>query len=589
MPETTNTMPVNTATKKKYKKNLHYKKKWLNVESQCRSLTFMFYPEQVITVKLRNSLFPNSDKQSLKRTNPQYWNTPDGKFIVEQCKDYLKRVVQYLSDEWAIAIICHDRDMDVDKIDKLKAVHKKTHFHCVMWRRDGKRFRVRQAVKALGLNFNGIIDADLLSSTFSYTRNLKNSLQYLLHMTYQSEHDGKEPYKQEELITNLSDEELNKIYHLTIKDRLSDDDWDDLSERAYKCGLNLHDFNDFADRHFNTRQQSQSPFRVVRQHYERGLRDGIARAGNIPRLNIILKGDFGTGKSFATQKVLNAMKLRIYKATPGNGKYDGLSANDDVLLYDDKYGSQLMSVCVDSPVLLYRRNHDASPWCGNCVISLTNSPFKSWILDSMRKDVHVVNGEIVKADQEKFRAVYSRFYCCEVIWPDYQPPEFGRDHSRDAYIKVTKKYDRGTPEERKIHNMMFDDLIPKIENEIKNFYQIMYNDYWNKYHDKEHQQKANAGLQPVSSDGHYDYYFDNTVNDKNNATKYSKHDNEIINNIWADTFKNSTDAEKSELDFSDEEIKKITKKHDDSDVGHDANALTPKEIDDLANSFGISK
>lgn len=565
--------------KKNYNPNTHY----LNVESQGTYVFVTFYPEQVIKPEFRKQLFPNSsqDKEQGKQiSDPQYWSKPFGKKVVEECRNYLKKMVVRAVGEWEIALICHDKDMTVEKDNKLKAKHKKTHFHAVIWRKDGKRFRVRKVLQILGLNFDAVLDANILDKTFSSisSRNVKNALQYLLHMTEASELDGKEPYNQSELISNLTDEQLDNIFHATVQDKLSNDDWDKLAEMAYQCGKNLHDFRTFTTRHFNIRQQSQAPFKVIKQYYENGLLDAVATAEDFPRINIILRGVKNTGKSYSTQKALNKLHMRVYSAISGSGKYDGLSADDDCLLFDDKNGSQLLSVCSDSPVLLHRRNVGYSPWVGNSVIALTNKSFTHWIKNSSSNEIHTENGEVVEEDRDAYDAMISRFYFCEVVWPDFQPQDFsGQDYSRAAYIKVVKRYDRGSEENKKIHDEMFYQLIKPIEEEIKNYYQIKYYEYWNKYHDEKHQQKV------VSTDkNNVQYYFDNRIENIDN-----QNDTETTENVDKSTT-SITNRVKTQpvLDLGKYPI--FENKNDDA-VGHDANALTPKEIDDLANSFGISK
>lgn len=582
----------------KYSKSTFYKfrnrkKHFLNVESQVTNLFMTFYPEQVIDPKLRAQLFPhsNQDKDAGKQvSNPEYWNTPYGREIVEKCKKQLANTVIVIKDEWTVALICHDKDMTVDENDKMKPKHKKTHFHCVAWRNDGKRFRVRQFLNALNLHFDGVLDNNIMDSCFSFTRSVKNSLQYLLHMTEKSEEDGKAPYNRSELITNILDEELDKIYHAEVKDVLKNDDWDELAKKAYSCGFNFHDFKKFTNRFFNVRQQSQAPYKVVKQYYENGLLDGIAKAQGFPRLNIILRGSKNTGKSYSTQKVLNEMGYRIYKPISGSGKYDGLSADDNAMLFDDKNASQLLQICSDEPTLLHRRNVGYSPWTGNTTVMLTNKSFTQYIKSSARDDIHTENGKVIDDDKDTYDAMASRFYFCEVVWPDFQPAQPGVDHSRDAYIKVVKRYDRGSEKNKQIHNEMFNQLISRIENEIKNYYQIKYNEYWQKEYieikTKElvEQDRQKKQQKVVSTDKNgVQYYFDNRIENIDN-----QNDTETTENVDKSTTSTINRVKtQSVLDLEKHPI--FENKNDDSAVGHDANALTSDELDELADSFGIIK
>ena len=176
------------------------------------------------------------------------------------------------------------------------------------------------------------------------------------------------------------------------------------------------------------------------------------------------------------------------------------------------------------------------------------------IKNSSSNEIHTENGEVVEEDRDAYDAMISRFYFCEVVWPDFQPQDFsGVDYSRAAYIKVVKRYDRGSEENKKIHDEMFYQLIKPIEEEIKNYYQIKYYEYWNKYHDEQHQQKV------VSTDkNNVQYYFDSRIKTQ------------------------------PVLDLEKHPIFENKNENDDV-VGHDANALTPKEINELADSFGIIK
>ena len=455
--------------------------KFLNMASQARKLFITCYPEQIIPVELRNKLFSENSSGSLKRTDRGFWETPDGRLILKKCKEKLQKIADQNKDFWKMNDICHDSDMTVDKHDKTKIVHKKDHFHIVIWRVDEKRFRVDQAVRALGLHFDGVRDANLMDKgAFQSVRNLKHALKYELHTTKKSQLDGKYQYSVNDLITNLSTDEIKNIYQAEVKDELSDDDWDELRKMAYKCGENLHDFGKFANEHFNTRQQAQAPFRVVKKAYDEGLKHGIPKCPDLPRLSIIISGDGNVGKSFNTKLACKDMKLNVCEAVFGSGKYDNLTAGDDVLLFDDTYASQLLEVSDNRPVAVRRRNTNNSPWVGRYMIVLTNQDGDSWLKSSSPYPTE--NGEIRSDFQKTYDALKQRFIFCHVEWGDYKAPTFDRtnDVSHDVHIVLDKPTDRGGDKYSEIHMKMYRDLVSHIEKHMKEYYYTKWVDHFKK-------------------------------------------------------------------------------------------------------------
>lgn len=539
------------------RKEGHNMTKFLNMASQARKLFITCYPEQVIPVELRNQLFPESSNGSLKRTNPNFWETPDGRLILKKCKEKLQKIADQNKDFWKMNDICHDSDMTVDKHDKTKIVHKKDHFHIVIWRVDEKRFRVDQAVKALGLHFDGVRDANLMDKgAFQSVRNLKHALKYELHTTKKSQLDGKYQYSVNDLITNLSTDEIKNIYQAEVKDELSDDDWDELRKMSYKCGENLHDFDHFADTHFNTRQQSQSPFRVVRKSYEKGLKYGISKCSDLPRLAVIIQGAGNVGKSFNTKLACKEMGLKVCEATYGSGKYDNLTANDDVLLFDDEYASQIIEVSDNRPVAVRRRNTNNSPWTGQYMIVLTNKDCDTWLKLSAKYPTE--NGEIRQDYQSTFDALRQRFIFCHVEWGDYKAPTFDRtnDVSHDVHIVLDKLTERGGDKYADIHKKMYDDLISHIEKHMKEYYYQKWVEHF--------QKQGNIDLS--------DYW--KQVNQPQKSVKQPKNktkDDDFI------PLGKMTDKEKQEFD---DFIKEQTKYQDNDDS---------QELDEIAEDLGITK
>lgn len=535
--------------------------KFLNMASQARKLFITCYPEQVIPVELRNQLFSESSNGSLKRTNRNFWETTDGRLILKKCKEKLQKIADENRDFWKMNDICHDSDMTVDKHDKTKIVHKKDHFHIVIWRVDEKRFRVDQAVRVLGLHFDGVRDANLMDKgAFQSVRNLKHALKYELHTTKKSQLDGKYQYSVNDLITNLSTDEIKNIYQAEVKDELSDDDWDELRKMAYSCGENLHDFDHFADTHFNTRQQAQAPFRIVRKAYDEGLKRGISRAVDYPRLSIIIHGDGNLGKSYGTKLAFKQMGLNVCEAQAGTGKYDDLHATDDALIFDDVNASQLLEVSDNRPVALHRRNSNSSPWLGKYLVVLTNREPEEWLLTS--SGMPTENKQVRSDYKKKFDALKQRFYFCHVEWCEFKAPTFDRtnDVSHDAHVVIDKKEERGLDEDIEIHDKMYKELVTDhIEKNIQDYYYQKWVEHF--------QKQGNIDLS--------DYW--KQVNQPQKSVKQPKNktkDDDFI------PLGKMTDKEKQEFD---DFIKEQTKYQDNND------SQKLDELDEIAEDLGITK
>ena len=251
-----------------------------------------------------------------------------------------------------------------------------------------------------------------------------------------------------------------------------------------------------------------------------GLKHGIPKCPDLPRLSIIISGDGNVGKSFNTKLACKDMKLNVCEAVFGSGKYDNLTAGDDVLLFDDTYASQLLEVSDNRPVAVRRRNTNNSPWVGRYMIVLTNQDGDSWLKSSSPYPTE--NGEIRSDFQKTYDALKQRFIFCHVEWGDYKAPTFDRtnDVSHDVHIVLDKPTDRGGDKYSEIHMKMYRDLVSHIEKHMKEYYyqkwvehfkkqgNIDLSDYWKQVN--QHQKSLDRNIKQ-KDDTMSDEEFDNFV------------------------------------------------------------------------------
>lgn len=370
--------------------------------SRVPDLALKIYDEQLLDAKDRDE-YECRFKKLMKMKDAGKSNTPEYLHKLKEQHDlvdkvsleFAERVHAIDKNKYAVLTIRHDKDTVRDPDDLFEVAIKKPHWHIWVWSRKlgapvyetGKLFRIHTMVcgddkgsRYLGLYYDGKKDAKMWDHRGAERiHNVIACVAYALHVSSSAIAKGKHIYSINELVTNLSMTEVKQMLKLYkgaynhYKNKLYDEDWNILAETARDRGRALQDFDSWADDHFMISQQANKNFRVVRKYYDRGLQEGLSNAPHIDRLNVFILGEGNLGKSYNSQKALLDMGVeRIVNAPYGTGKYDGVTADTQAILFDDSRMTQAKTVMEQKPVILHRRNNGDPVWKGQHVIYTSN-------------------------------------------------------------------------------------------------------------------------------------------------------------------------------------------------------------------------
>lgn len=441
----------------------------LTYESRVRNLFIKIYYEQLFTPAQRKYYIDLQQDIADGHANYRAIQTVEEMQKIALA-NFKNRIIQS-SAEYFIMSMLHDKDTMKSKDNLEKIIHKKDHFHISVWRLNDNAFRIRTITDMLKIMFDPTKDYDLWQEhgveTFKKSHR-PNIAMYFTHETAQSELDGKFPYQLDELMTNQPMDKVKKIrdkyssYEKHV--RLTDAQWDQASEEAYKLGYDAGNFDKWADEHFTARQRSSSIFnKDVIKHYANGLNNRLSKDDFQIRASILIWGNQNVGKTYTTSKTLVALGENIYKASTGSGKYDGLTADKTAMTFDDRGVKDTLAVLDDKIVALYRRNNGFAPWAGHYAVVTTNFLPWTWMGKTMhlpynnqekfQEDMHYID----KSDQLRYKAIRSRLYIC---------------HIENGYLVCDSVQERGADIEstRREHDKLFLKFAEKFDEILQDYY-----------------------------------------------------------------------------------------------------------------------
>lgn len=406
-------------SKKSTKKTSKKTRKALTFDSQPRTLTLKFYVEQLMDANARRqytALWKIKDKdQNAAAICKQMEN--------HYCKLFWDKLANFKYQDYKIVGIYHNLDSTEDKGSPFVPSIEKGHWHVVIWRDNWqapkKRFRVRTIIDLLGLNYAPELDADIWKKHGAEVveSTIASAVVYLPHETETAIMDGKHQYSRHLLAKNFSDAELDTIfaYYQKIRTKTTTD-WDVLDAQAIQRGLNVEDFDSWFKTKLSATQRSQATARVIRKDYEDALHKGVSRIGDITRCSVLIYGTGNMGKTFTTAKTLKALGLRTYEATKGTGKYDGLSALDEAMTFDDVTVSDAKNVFDNRAVVLHRRNSGDRPWIGKYAIVTTNDdPFQAICgMAGILVSKNATYEDLTESERAHYDAIEERLYICHI-------------------------------------------------------------------------------------------------------------------------------------------------------------------------------
>lgn len=408
---------LDKSTKKKYRG------KCLNILSSVHSAAFKVYEEQLV---YGWDYTMNAIKTAFKSSYMQV----EG---IMHYKDYLED-----SNFWVPSI-------------------EKPHFHIIFRLVDRKdRIRIKTVLKALGIEFRQGLDDNLLKEHGCET--VQNFSSYSLYLTHETEDailDGKALYDLSEVVSNLTESELEQIREGYVrpseKRKLTQAELISLDKEAYDKGFELADFEDW----YNSLSfvvRSNAKMKVIRESYTRGVEAKIRENKSLPRLCVFIQGAPNTGKTYAAAHSIKGDYLSV--GGGGNGKFDNLKPSHNAIIIDDDICPNLLNMSDNYICKAYRRNKDNPVWAGEYLIITSNLSFLEW-LDSCGIKVKDMFGRLTG----HAKAMQSRFFICELR----QTPT---GQNRLACLSAS---DRGTVEEQFKRADMFVEFQKTFDGIIANY------------------------------------------------------------------------------------------------------------------------
>lgn len=346
------------------------KRRILTYENQVRTLSIKVYDEQM----------------------PEGWEA-------------VKRNIKVMDKSvWQVLAICHDRDPVGD--DFWQPSLEKPHYHIIIRVLNEKRMRVKQALKALGIVFREVVDKSLWENHGVETcKDYANMAVYITHETEEAELDGKEKYEIEEIVSNLTIDEINEVrkgYTRVGKvGKLTTKDWAELAKIASNLGNDLADYDDWVDT-LSFDVQDSAKMKTVKRSFDRGMAQKLKSLGTIARLCVFVQSDRNMGKTEAAHKALDKLGVEyIDICAGGTGKFDDLTASTRGIVVDDDTLPHLLAMAGARCCKAYRRGSGNRPWIGDYLIVTSNLTFNEWL-------------EECKIDEKHREAARSRFYICHL-------------------------------------------------------------------------------------------------------------------------------------------------------------------------------
>lgn len=355
-------------------------------------------------------------------------------------------VVSIDKNEFHVLAICHNRDEVASGIWQIAT--DKPHYHfLVRCTNIKKRVRISKILDMLHIYFRpGIDDSLLLNHGIESIVNFQNYSVYLTHETPKAIQDNKELYSVEEIISNLSLDEIKRVRegYLRVTDALTKPTMSELTKldaEAFNLGYELKNFADWYNA-LPFKVRSNSKMKTIEASYQRGVDKRIEENQEMNRLCIYIKGAPNTGKTFATKKALSGKKI-LNVGGGGSGKFDKLRPDHEAIIIDDDCCPNLLNMSDNYICRAYKRNKDNPPWAGKYFIVTSNLSFSEWL---KRCGIKIYDrGEIPSIH---YKAMLSRFYIC-VLTPN------GTGKNKLSCINVST---RGSKKDQETRKEMFENF-----------------------------------------------------------------------------------------------------------------------------------
>lgn len=356
-------------------------------------------------------------KKKINLTMRSMVRTLSLKFYDEQMPDgwgQVKVIIRGIGKEYQVIAIRHDRDTNKDDIWKPSI--EKPHYHIIV-RVIGKNpVHVSTILNMLNIEYRPDVDETLWNEHGVETvKNFGAMAMYLTHDTEQAQLDGKEKYELEELVSNLSMDEIKQVREGYIRvsasnKKVSMEELSKLDEEAYKMGYDLKDFDEWY-RSLPFQIRSNAKMKTIRESYNMGASERAELKENLNRLCVFIEGESNTGKTYATIHALDGKRI-LPVGGGGTGKFDELSTGHDALVIDDDSSPRLLNMCDNYICQAYRRGRNNPWWCGRYFIVTSNLSFREWVEECGIKTTQYKHG--IESESSHYRAIKTRFYVCHI-------------------------------------------------------------------------------------------------------------------------------------------------------------------------------
>lgn len=294
----------------------------------------------------------------------------------------------------------------------------KPHLHIIVRCVDRKkRIRVRTIMDCLGIVFRpGLDDIIWQEHGVETIGNYTGYAMYLTHETKEAIDDAKEFYSIDELISNLTKDEIIHIREGYIRvsanaHKVTSDELASLDQDAYDLGYALKNFAQWYDAQpFTVR--SNAKIKTIQESYERGVNARLEEGRAITRLCIYIQGPPNSGKTYAALAALDGKQV-LSIGGGGTGKFDRLRPDHDAIVIDDDVCPNLLNMTDNYICRAYKRNSNNPAWAGRYFIVTSNLSFAEWL-----ENCGIRIQDKLRNPSTHYTAMWSRFYICEIRYTD---------------------------------------------------------------------------------------------------------------------------------------------------------------------------
>lgn len=345
----------------------------------------------------------------------------------------LKEIIQTL-DKDIVNVLAIVHDKDTIKENFWEVSKEKPHIHIIGKYVNGHSgSKLKTVCNMLSIEFRNPEDNELLENHGAEKCvDFAKYACYLTHDTDEAKRDYKAPYELNEIISNLSMEEIKLIregYQGKLdRERLTDVRWERIDFEARELGYKLGDFEKWYNEEIPFQIRKMLNKKALRESYEYGIEKRKNEDDTVNRLCIFIYSKANSGKTYTSELVAKDLGLTpILKVNGGKtGKFDRLQSNTKTLIIDDYHAENMLNMSDNYFCEAYKRQSGNQYWTGLLLIVTANKTLDEWIAEC-------------NIPRSNWDAMHSRFFECTIEVKNGRPFLACNEHN------VSK---RGTAEEQ---------------------------------------------------------------------------------------------------------------------------------------------